>query len=149
MAIGPRFVNQTNEAPRTLSAAPSTSLSLFDFRYTMGQRQSSQPAVDASITNQNDRTQMSEPNIVTTIERQSNPSPDDARNHNYGQPKVPDGTSKLVTDCRVQQRASLQCIEENYENKDVACAKYFEDYKRCRREEHERKMEVNKKNSGW
>jgi hypothetical protein len=55
------------------------------------------------------------------------------------------GASKLHTDCRIQQRASLACIEENYQNKDQACAAYFEAYKKCRKEEHERKLDANAK----
>jgi len=85
------------------------------------------------------------------------------RPHNFGQPIRPphkktadeiekknekSGASKLKTDCRVQQRASLKCIEENYENKDQACAKYFEAYKQCRRDEHQKKLDANAKNSG-
>ena len=58
--------------------------------------------------------------------------------------------SKLVTDCRAQQMASLACIEENYHNKDAACASYFDAYKRCRREEHERKLDANARGgTGW
>ena len=55
------------------------------------------------------------------------------------------GASKQVTDCRIEQRASLACIEQNYSNKDMACAKYFEEYKKCRKAEHERKLEANAK----
>jgi hypothetical protein len=85
------------------------------------------------------------------------------RPHNFGQPNRPphkkavdviekenekSGASKLKTDCRVQQRASLKCIEENYANKDKACAEYFEAYKQCRRDEHQKKLEANAKSSG-
>ena len=88
-------------------------------------------------------------NTAATIESRSNPSPDDAASHNFGQPwgDKTGGASKLVTDCRVQQRASLACIEENYQNKDQACARFFDAYKKCRREEHERKLEANAKGS--
>lgn len=55
------------------------------------------------------------------------------------------GASKQVTDCRIEQRASLACIERNYSNKDMACARYFEEYKKCRKAEHERKLEANAK----
>jgi hypothetical protein len=55
------------------------------------------------------------------------------------------GTSKQVTDCRIQQRASLACIEQNYATKDMACQKYFEEYKKCRKAEHERKLDANAK----
>mmetsp|Transcript_375 Transcript_375/g.724 ORF Transcript_375/g.724 Transcript_375/m.724 type:complete len:156 (-) Transcript_375:228-695(-) len=59
------------------------------------------------------------------------------------------GASKLITDCRIQQRASLSCIEENYHNKDEACRDYFAAYKQCRREEHERKLEANARATAW
>ena len=55
----------------------------------------------------------------------------------------------LVTDCRVKQRASLACIEENYQNKNEACAEYFAAYKVCRKEEHEQKLEANARASAW
>jgi hypothetical protein len=78
---------------------------------------------------------------------------------NFGQPMMPpqkkggnetenNNVSKLMTDCRVQQRASLKCIEENYQNKNQACAEYFEAYKKCRRVEHQRKLDENAKRSG-
>ena len=57
--------------------------------------------------------------------------------------------SKLSTDCRKEQRASLACIEENYTNKNEACAVHFETYKACRRKEHERKLEANARASAW
>jgi hypothetical protein len=44
--------------------------------------------------------------------------------------------SKLQTDCQQQHRNSLQCIQDNYENKDIACQKYFDLYKECRKNEH-------------
>ena len=95
--------------------------------------------------------------IAAAVESRSNPSAADAANHNFGQPlhrsststDEKSGASKLVTDCRVQQRASLACIEENYHNKNEACAGFFEAYKKCRREEHERKLEANARASAW
>lgn len=100
-------------------------------------------------------------NTVSRTLRHPNQS-DDAVAHNFGQPMRPphhsstsaindckSGASKQHTDCRVEQRASLACIEENYQNKDQACVKYFEAYKRCRREEHERKLEANARSSAW
>ena len=74
--------------------------------------------------------------VVSTNKTQSNAAVkhnEEERPHNFGQPIRPphkkvageieqktekSGASKLKTDCRVQQRASLRCIEENYENKD-------------------------------
>ncbi|KAL7542734.1 hypothetical protein ACHAXR_012058 [Thalassiosira sp. AJA248-18] len=97
--------------------------------------------------------------MAAMIEKRSNPPEEDAASHNYGQPLRPPsssaknkksgGASKLVTDCRTQQRASLACIEENYQNKNQACAAYFEAYKKCRKEEHERKLEANARASAW
>ncbi|KAL7471793.1 hypothetical protein ACHAXS_012104 [Conticribra weissflogii] len=99
--------------------------------------------------------------IGIALERQSNPSTEDSRSHNFGQPMTAphslpaeesDETmnkSKFVTDCRVHHRASLQCIEENYENRQHACASFFDAYKQCRKEEHERKLEANAKRSGF
>ncbi|KAL7522623.1 hypothetical protein ACHAWX_007319 [Stephanocyclus meneghinianus] len=124
----------------------------------MGQKQSSQPVIKDIITapsSQSDATPTPKPNakLAATIESRANPPQQDALSHNFGQPIQPQSdagaASKLITDCRVQQRASLQCIEENYQNKDAACARFFEDYKKCRREEHERKLELNARNSGW
>ncbi|KAL3810955.1 hypothetical protein ACHAXA_005371 [Cyclostephanos tholiformis] len=71
--------------------------------------------------------------------------------HNFGRPMndKTGGASRLVTDCRAQQRASLACIEENYRNKDMACADFFDAYKKCRREEHERKLDANARASAW
>ncbi|KAL9179676.1 hypothetical protein ACHAXT_008966 [Thalassiosira profunda] len=130
----------------------------------MGQKQSTpaEPPVAANTTttSSNDPAQHSAA-VAAEVERQSQPPPEDAR-HTYGQPTLPPhhgpssttsigkkGASKLVTDCRKQQRASLTCIEDNYANKNEACAHLFEEYKRCRREEHERKLEANAKASAW
>lgn len=97
-------------------------------------------------------------------ENLSTPSVDDndTDKHNFGQPIRPphhsstsaindckSGASKQYTDCRAEQRASLACIEENYQNKNQACGEYFEAYKKCRREEHERKLEANARSSAW
>ena len=109
--------------------------------------------------------------IADMVESNNQPGDDDAANHNYGQPLRPPHysspssqsstssmklnndksgrASKLLTDCRAEQRASLACIEENYHNKNEACASHFENYKRCRKEEHERKLEANAKASAW
>ncbi|KAL3781552.1 hypothetical protein HJC23_000037 [Cyclotella cryptica] len=123
----------------------------------MGQKQSSQPAIDgtnnASASQSESTPTSANVNIAAMIDSRANPPQEDARSHNFGQPIRPQSdagaASKLITDCRVQQRASLQCIEENYENKDAACVHLFEDYKKCRREEHERKLELNARNSAW
>merc|ERR1712160_102894 len=75
------------------------------------------------------------------MERRSNPFPQDAASHNFGQPASSKrGASKQHTDCTAQQRASLACIEENYQDKNAACAEFFQAYKTCRKAEHERKL---------
>mmetsp|Transcript_12194 Transcript_12194/g.29788 ORF Transcript_12194/g.29788 Transcript_12194/m.29788 type:complete len:130 (+) Transcript_12194:141-530(+) len=99
---------------------------------TVAPRQQPPPIVDGGDKKNNN-------NIVAMVESRSNPHEADAASHNFGQPEKVDGASKLVTDCRIQQRESLACIEENYHNKNEACAAQFEAYKRCRREEHERR----------
>jgi hypothetical protein len=52
--------------------------------------------------------------------------------------------SKLQTDCRQQQAASLNCIQDNYDKKTV-CQPFFDDYKKCRKEENDRRLEENSK----
>jgi len=98
--------------------------------------------------------------IRAKIERDTNPAPDQ---HNEGQPlrrqedDRGEQRSKFFTDCKTQHAASLRCIEDNYENREV-CQKFFDDYKACRRQERERRLEKNyimsggepnKKSSGW
>jgi hypothetical protein len=127
---------------KALSSSFPALFTLSFAQQNMGQRQSQPAAVDAASN-----TSISQSATSNAFEAKLNPPAEDARSHNFGQPIQPsDGkknASKLLTDCTVQQRASLQCIEENYENKDVACAPFFEEYKKCRREEHERKLERN------
>jgi len=53
--------------------------------------------------------------------------------------------SKFSTDCRVEHQASLTCISENYGNQEQACQSYYQNYKKCRQAEHERRLEENKK----
>merc|ERR1711957_627622 len=63
-------------------------------------------------------------------------TPDETHTHNTGQPlhRQEDSygyqRSKLSGECDVQQRASLACIDKNYENKGV-CQPFFESYKAC------------------
>ena len=135
----------------------------------MGQKQSTSIPEATGSSEKQQQTK----NNYTMIDKSHNPHDDDAANHNYGQPLRPPHysspssqsstssmqlnndhdksgrASKLLTDCRAEQRASLACIEENYHNKNEACASYFENYKRCRKKEHERKLEANAKASAW
>ena len=124
----------------------------------------------------NNKSTVVDKNIAADVESRSNPFEDiTAASHNFGQPLRPPhsssssslsssssstssmslkqdksgSASKLFTDCRAEQRRSLSCIEENYDNKQYACAEYFEAYKTCRRKEHERKLEANAKASAW
>ena len=80
-------------------------------------------------------------------------SPHPGASHNYGQPKEApyakagskngersDPTAKKAqhhTDCQKQHMESLQCIEQNYDNRGV-CQPFFNAYRECRREENER-----------
>ncbi len=128
---------------------------------TMGQKQSAPvaPPVDDSTTTVASSLRQKQSQQTTSVLSHNN----EERPHNFGQPIRPPhkkaanetekknektGASKLKTDCRVQQRASLKCIEENYENKDQACAEFFEAYKQCRRDEHQKKLDANAKSSG-
>jgi hypothetical protein len=129
----------------------------------MGQKQSAPatpPAVnDSSTSASNNNSLLGQSAQTTSVLSHNN----EERPHNFGQPIRPphqkaaneiakrnekSGASKLKTDCRQQQRASLKCIEENYENKDQACAEYFEAYKQCRRDEHQKKLDENARSSG-
>lgn len=117
-------------------------------RQNMGQNHSSASAAPAS-----------QPPPSTSSTSTSKERVENDNSHNFGQPRHPlqkatldspegkTGASKHVTDCRQQQRESLRCIEENYTNKDKVCVPFFEAYKKCRREEHERKLEKNRKDS--
>lgn len=161
------------------TTSTTSQLSVLYFR-TMGQKQSAPSTVveteSKPSTHPNQDGASESRSIAAMVERQSNPSEEDSRLHNFGQPirpphstepqhtssssavspdystsnftKKQGSASKLVTDCRVQQRASLQCIEENYENKDQACAPFFDAYKQCRRDEHERKLVENARSTG-
>mmetsp|Transcript_8866 Transcript_8866/g.18420 ORF Transcript_8866/g.18420 Transcript_8866/m.18420 type:complete len:116 (+) Transcript_8866:147-494(+) len=78
--------------------------------------------------------------------------------HNHGRPNdAPyastenadprDRAATYLTNCTKQNRASLQCIERNYQNR-AACNEFFQAYKDCRREENEQRREANAKASG-
>ena len=73
--------------------------------------------------------------------------------HNEGQPvisnmdKYGNQRSKLMTDCKKKHSESLKCIEENYERREL-CQPFFDAYKLCRKEEHERRLEENYRLSG-
>merc|ERR1712071_701983 len=90
------------------------------------------------------------PEIAAQIEHNASPEPDQ---HNEGQPirqQLNDRgqqMSKMFTDCQIQQRESLKCIEENYTNKGV-CQPFFDAYKQCRHEEHKKRLEENLRLSG-
>lgn len=95
------------------------------------------------------------PAIATQIDSKHNAFANDPSAHNLGQPtnvnNIDANTgihkSKFVTDCKVQHANSLNCIEENYENRSI-CEPFFEAYKKCRREEHQRKLDMNARLSG-
>jgi hypothetical protein len=89
--------------------------------------------------------------INAKIDREVNPEPNQ---HNSGQPLRPNldingnQRSKFLTDCSQQHAASLRCIENNYQKKDV-CQEFFDNYKKCRREERERRLAENSKRGGF
>lgn len=93
--------------------------------------------------------------IASQIDSKHNAFGDDASNHNLGQPinknnidgKTGNHKSKFTTNCQTEHANSLKCIEENYEDRSI-CQPFFEAYKTCRREEHQRKLEMNAKMSG-
>jgi len=74
--------------------------------------------------------------------------------HNGGQPLQanldPHGKqrSKFLTNCKEQHAASLQCIQDNYDNRS-ACEPFFAAYKKCRKEERERHLKENAKHVKW
>jgi CHCH domain len=86
-----------------------------------------------------------------SLDQDFNPSPNQ---HNSGQPlrkqlnQFGKQHSKFQTDCAVEHRESLACIEENYDNKKV-CQDFFDRYRSCRREERERKLAENAKWGFW
>jgi hypothetical protein len=83
------------------------------------------------------------------VESEVNPEPSA---HNAGQPlqanldKYGKQRTKFLTDCAQEHAASLQCISDNYDNRN-ACQQFFDAYKQCRREEKQRYLEKNQK--GW
>jgi hypothetical protein len=104
---------------------------------------------DAAIESVRLEDHVSRLRAATNNGRQNPPTSTNTTDDDTYSSKVPiynkSGTSKQVTDCRIEQRASLACIEQNYANKDMACQKYFEEYKKCRKAEHERKLDANAK----
>ncbi|VEU44952.1 unnamed protein product [Pseudo-nitzschia multistriata] len=82
--------------------------------------------------------------------------------HNHGKPaRAPyasksgsadprDQPATYLTSCSKENKASLQCIERNYQNR-AACNEFFQAYKDCRREENEQRRAANAEGSsgGW
>lgn len=95
------------------------------------------------------------PSIAAAVDSRHNAFADDSTVHNKGQPtdeksidrRTGNQKSKFTTDCKQQHSNSLACIEDNYENKNV-CQPFFDAYKKCRYEEHQRKLEMNAKMTG-
>lgn len=93
--------------------------------------------------------------VASQIDAKHNSFGDDSSAHNLGQPinennidaKTGHHKSKFTTHCQVQHSNSLKCIEENYDNRNV-CEPFFDTYKKCRREEHQMKLERNARMSG-
>lgn len=53
--------------------------------------------------------------------------------------------SKFHTSCGREHSASLKCISQNYEAK-ALCQPYFDAYKKCKREEHQKLLEERGRN---
>jgi cytochrome c oxidase assembly protein subunit 23 len=74
--------------------------------------------------------------------------------HNAGQPLQanldPHGKqrSKFLTNCKKEHAASLQCINDNYDDR-AKCEEFFIAYKKCRKEEREQHLEQNAKHVKW
>mmetsp|Transcript_12060 Transcript_12060/g.17467 ORF Transcript_12060/g.17467 Transcript_12060/m.17467 type:complete len:105 (-) Transcript_12060:963-1277(-) len=54
--------------------------------------------------------------------------------------------SQFHTSCQTEHEASLECIYDNYHQRE-RCAVFFERYKACKREEHNRILEARKNKS--
>jgi hypothetical protein len=89
--------------------------------------------------------------IAAQVERNSQPIDD--TQHNSGQPLRSNTDSqghqrsKFVTYCAEEHKNSLQCIENNYNQKQI-CQPFFDAYKVCRKKEHELKLAENARLSG-
>eukprot|EP00339_Tiarina_fusa_P003795 CAMPEP_0117042026 /NCGR_PEP_ID=MMETSP0472-20121206/29298_1 /TAXON_ID=693140 ORGANISM="Tiarina fusus, Strain LIS" /NCGR_SAMPLE_ID=MMETSP0472 /ASSEMBLY_ACC=CAM_ASM_000603 /LENGTH=99 /DNA_ID=CAMNT_0004753167 /DNA_START=229 /DNA_END=525 /DNA_ORIENTATION=+ len=84
--------------------------------------------------------------IKSKIRRDLNPG--EGLDHNEGQPKrAPHAskastTAKFLTNCSEEHAASLKCIEQNYQNRG-ACQPFFDNYKQCRKQENDKRLEAN------
>lgn len=87
------------------------------------------------------------------VQNQASPVPEEEA-HNAGQPLQANldhhgkQRSKFLTNCKEQHAASLQCINDNYDNRAV-CEPFFQAYKKCRKEEREQHLEQNAKHVKW
>jgi hypothetical protein len=82
--------------------------------------------------------------------------------HNKGRPKQApyastekddprDQAATFLTNCARENRASLDCIERNYQNR-AACNEFFQAYKDCRKAENEQRKTANAgdgNSGGW
>ena len=66
-----------------------------------------------------------------------------------GQGDLTNGKTKFFTDCQKEYLASINCRLEHYDHKQTnVCQHFFDNYKACRREENERRLEENAKGGG-
>lgn len=97
--------------------------------------------------------------IKEKIRRDLNPGA--GLTHNKGRPKQApyassdkddprDMAATFLTNCSRENRASLKCIERNYQNR-AACNEFFQAYKDCRKEENDQRKAANGdgSSSGW
>uniref|UniRef100_A0A6U9V793 CHCH domain-containing protein n=1 Tax=Pseudo-nitzschia australis TaxID=44445 RepID=A0A6U9V793_9STRA len=97
--------------------------------------------------------------IRDKIRSDINPGNNAGLKHNSGKPKEApyastndeadprDKAATYLTNCAKQSRASLACIERNYQNR-AACNEFFQAYKECRKEENEQRKAANAKENG-
>lgn len=87
----------------------------------------------------------------------SDMSPGAGLTHNKGRPKQApyagtdndprDRAATFLTNCARENRASLKCIERNYQNR-AACNEFFQAYKDCRKAENDERKAANAKAYG-
>eukprot|EP00535_Pseudo-nitzschia_heimii_P004903 CAMPEP_0197188532 /NCGR_PEP_ID=MMETSP1423-20130617/17963_1 /TAXON_ID=476441 /ORGANISM="Pseudo-nitzschia heimii, Strain UNC1101" /LENGTH=114 /DNA_ID=CAMNT_0042640387 /DNA_START=15 /DNA_END=356 /DNA_ORIENTATION=+ len=107
------------------------------------------------MTNINSIDDVTGQSIKEKIRNDSNPGT--GLTHNKGRPKeAPYASTENVqqnraatflTNCAKENRASLACIERNYQNR-AACSDFFQAYKDCRKKENDERKAANAKLQG-
>ena len=58
-------------------------------------------------------------------------------------------TSKLKTECSDLGKTAIKCKLESGEDAITKCSKFYEVYKACRKQEHERIIDERRKKNTW